>query len=334
MRRLKTNKGVVRTLADGTKKEYPRPRTIKRPSITVSKAIEAYELSPEWNNLAEATRAQRKIYLGLFHRIYGPAALREIQTEDLLAVRDRQRMETRARKGCVAGDNGGDGAAFGVCGSVESFFKFCQKRNMVTTSPAVNLRQGLRKGTLATWNEESLSVALRKLPFHLARAVELGVNTGLRRSDLVAMKWSQFTHRGIECLGENCIQKTKVEVIIPVTAEFRATLESWRAEGRGDRVLLTRDGNPLGAATLTSTLGRALKRHGLPRNINIHGVRKLVCTRLAEAGCSVYEIMSITGHKDPGSLAPYVQAVNQLTLATEAFSKLVLSQKRENARIR
>jgi integrase len=331
---LNKNKGVVRTLADGTKKEYPRSPAIKRPSMTVAKAIELYELSPEWNNLANATREQYKVYLALFHRIYGPAALREIQTEDLLAVRDRQRMETRARKGSLPGEIGGDGAAFGVCSAVESFFQFCKKRNMVTTSPAIGLRDGLHKGTLATWTEEHLRVALAKLPFHLARAVELAVNTGLRRGDLVGMKWSQFTVRGIECLGENRIGKTKVEVIIPLKPEFRATMESWRTEGRGDLVLLTRDGKPIGAATLTSSLSRALKRIGLPKNINIHGVRKLVCTRLAEAGCSVYQMMSITGHKNPNSLAPYVQAVNQLTLATEAMSKLVLSQNRENARIR
>jgi integrase len=57
--------------------------------------------------------------------------------------------------------------------------------------------------------------------------------------------------------------------------------------------------------------------YGLPP----HGLRKAACRRLAEAGCSTLEIMSITGHRNLKEVETYVQAVNQKRLARAAIAK-------------
>jgi len=49
---------------------------------------------------------------------------------------------------------------------------------------------------------------------------------------------------------------------------------------------------------------------GLPACTS-HGPRKLCLTRLAEVGCTVFEIMSISGHKNVEEVQKYVDAANQ-----------------------
>lgn len=66
---------------------------------------------------------------------------------------------------------------------------------------------------------------------------------------------------------------------------------------------------------LSRDLPRELRKIGLPAGLNIHGLRKLAATRLAQAGCSPHEIQAITGHKTLAMVQHYTKAVSQRTLA-------------------
>ena len=52
-----------------------------------------------------------------------------------------------------------------------------------------------------------------------------------------------------------------------------------------------------------------------------HGLRKAAATRLAEAGCTDHEIMSITGHRTHKELQRYTEATRQKVLADNAIRK-------------
>ena len=64
---------------------------------------------------------------------------------------------------------------------------------------------------------------------------------------------------------------------------------------------------------------------GLPACTS-HGLRKLCLTRLAEVGCTVFEIMSISGHKNVEEVQKYVDAANRKKLAVAALGKLQAGQ--------
>jgi hypothetical protein len=77
---------------------------------------------------------------------------------------------------------------------------------------------------------------------------------------------------------------------VPCHRDLRAELDAWRG---GDvvsldtRPILTRaDGNLWQPTTLSDSLGKALRRAGMPAGLNVHGLRKLAAVRLAEAGSS------------------------------------------------
>ena len=60
----------------------------------------------------------------------------------------------------------------------------------------------------------------------------------------------------------------------------------------------------------------------MPEDCVLHGLRKTAARTLAEAGCSVHEIMSITGHKSITEVERYTREASQKKLATAAILKL------------
>ena len=333
VKRPRAKNGIKRKLADGTIKEYDRSPNQIPLDRTVRYAIAKWQESSQWDNYAENTRKTHRYYVDVLHENLGDKALTSITPENLEALKEDVRNRARFRLHLKRGQTGGDGAAIVFSRAIGAFFKWCVDTHKLKESPVKNLTGGLKIGSHPTWEEADYKYAVENLPDHLARAVIVAAHTGLRRSDLIKLKWSQITARGIECLGKAQTQKTKVGLVIKISPEFSQMLKSWRLRARSEFILEGRLGKPISGPTLSATLSDALVKLGLPDDINIHGLRKLCCKRLAEAGCSVYEIMAITGHKNARSVQCYVDAANQVVLASGALAKLISHQKSENDQI-
>jgi integrase len=86
--------------------------------------------------------------------------------------------------------------------------------------------------------------------------------------------------------------------------------------------LHTKHGKPRSAKALGGDFRQWCDAAGLPKRCAIHGLRKSGARRLAEAGVSVREIMSITGHKTLSEVQRNTDAVDQAKLAAQAIAKL------------
>jgi integrase len=96
--------------------------------------------------------------------------------------------------------------------------------------------------------------------------------------------------------------------------------------------LLTKaDGSAFSGDTLSPWFADAIAEAGLPDDIVMHGLRKTAARMLAEAQCSVHEIMSITGHKSLKEVQRYTEAANQKLLASAAILKLERNVKRTSS---
>src|SRR5258705_4916889 len=73
---------------------------------------------------------------------------------------------------------------------------------------------------------------------------------------------------------------------------------------------------------MVMTLRDAITAAGLPLDCQPHGLRKAAGRRLAEAGCSANEIMSVLGHQTLAEAERYTRDADQAHLATGAFAKL------------
>jgi integrase len=84
---------------------------------------------------------------------------------------------------------------------------------------------------------------------------------------------------------------------------------------------MTGQGKPFTEAGFGNWFRGAADAAGL-KGLASHGLRKAACRRLAEAGCSAHEIMSINGHTSLKEVQQYTRAADRAHLARAAFSRL------------
>jgi len=138
--------------------------------------------------------------------------------------------------------------------------------------------------------------------------------TGQRRSDVVKMRWSQFDGDVIEVVQ----RKTSEYVPIPCHHRLRSILSV--LPRRNDFILTGEQGRPYKADTLTVMVCRQLHAIGI-KGYTVHGLRKNAAQALAEAGCTISEIMAITGHRSPAMAMHYAKRAEKKHLARAAINK-------------
>ena len=82
---------------------------------------------------------------------------------------------------------------------------------------------------------------------------------------------------------------------------------------------MTSFGRPFKSAGFGNKFRTWCDEAGLP-HCSAHGLRKAAATRLAEAGATEQQIMSITGHRTSQEVTRYTRAARQKVLAEQAFA--------------
>jgi len=300
---------VKRVMADGTVKEYSYvrrrpPQQIKAPD-SLAVVIEQWQNSPSWRKLAPATQVNYVIYLKPLWRI-GHVAIRDLRRADLLALVDQIAQQR------------GDGAACGFARVVSRLMAFALDRGLIEHTPAQLLAKDLARGELKAWTNDEAQLALAKLPEPLRRVVLLALYTGQRRGDLCRMTWASFDGECIQLVQ----QKTREPLVIPCHPVLQAELVAWKAEATTLTILADANGKPWKPNLLSYHMPAALQRIGIGGDINVHGLRKLAATNLAQAGCTPHEIAAITGHRTLSMVQHYTRSADQRRLAGAAIIRL------------
>jgi integrase len=142
------------------------------------------------------------------------------------------------------------------------------------------------------WPAEIIEAFLTEASEPLRLALNLLLYTGQRVGDVVAIKWSNFSGGRVRLVQE----KTGQPIDVKVHARLAAVLQE--VPRINDYVLNNRWGRPYkNADALSGVIKRVLtddlKNAG---HLTTHGLRKNAGVALAEAGCTVPEIMAILGH--------------------------------------
>jgi integrase len=301
---------VRKRLADGTVKTYvydrppvPRGRALAAPTDSLKALLIAYERSPEWTRLKPRTRKQRLI------------AFRHLRDIEHLAVPGIKRRDVLALRDAIAAGHG-PGAANSFAASFATLMSWARDRGWIEHSPADRIK-ALPGGHFPAWSEDDLTLALDNVPEPIRRALVLAVHTGQRRGDLIALRWRDIAGGAIRLRQE----KTGKALAVPLHPDLAAELATWREGASAETILTTATGLAWKRDHLTMVVMRALREIGLA-GLNLHGLRKLAATRLAEAGCSASEIASITGHSSLAQVALYTAAADQERLARAAMNRL------------
>jgi integrase len=174
------------------------------------------------------------------------------------------------------------------------------------------------------WTEDEIDAALLHLPKHLSVAVAIAAYTGLRKGDVINWTWTQYdaANGRIEVLTA----KQQVPVSIPVHPRLKIILDD--AERWNGVKIVAAARCPSGYRSASGfqasweTAKAKLQAKGLTGRLTFHGLRHTLATALAEAGCTILEIMSIAGHSDQASVEHYIREASKKRHADAAFAKL------------
>jgi integrase len=155
-------------------------------------------------------------------------------------------------------------------------------------------------------------------PVYLRPIVELAMHTGMRRSEILALRWGDVElRRRILTLTQT---KNNERRVIPINDTVAAVLKAW------PRVVGTDALFPgLNGPMVTRAFLRACRKAGVS-NLRLHDLRHTFASYLAMGGYNLRTIQQLLGHKDLRMTSRYAhlsddhlqQAVKSLDLALDS----------------
>ena len=167
-----------------------------------------------------------------------------------------------------------------------------------------------------TWTEDEITKFEAHWPLggRERLAFDVLLYTGQRVSDACAMSLPDAGGK------IRVVQiKTKARLAISVHPRLQSSIEACPSGQL--TILVTRKGKPIKAGALSQLMSKAIDKAGLPGECVAHGLRKAAARRLAEAGCSTLEIMSVTGHTTLTEVERYTRDYGQEGLNARALEK-------------
>jgi integrase len=251
------------------------------PRGTLLSMLLQYQASEDFRGLADSTR---RSYVPLIKRIeksfgdFPLSALTDRRTRGVfLAWRDGLASSAGRRQADYA---------WSVLALVLSW---SLDRGLVAANPCVRggrLYRGSRRDNI--WTEADEAAFLKRAPKHLHLPLLLALWTGQRQGDLLRLLWSAYDGTHIR-LRQG---KRGARVVIPVGAPLKAALDA--TPRRGAVILLNSDGRPWTSDGFRTSWGKACKKAGVA-GVTFHDLRGTAVTRLALAGCTEAEIVTLTG---------------------------------------
>lgn len=176
------------------------------------------------------------------------------------------------------------------------------------------------------WRDEDIEAFMQGAPEELQHAMLLALETGQRQGDLLRLSWTDYDGQFITLRQ----QKTGRPVSVPVTQRLKVMLDS--LPRRATTVLTTPRGSPWKADHFRHLWAEACNAAGIS-GLHFHDLRGTAITRLSEAGCTLQEIATISGHSLQ-SIAAILDVYSARTpnLARSAVRKLEAATRRKQPR--
>jgi integrase len=264
-----------------------------------------YFTSPDFLRLKPSTQAKNRGLIDLFCQEHGHRLVRQMTRHHVATIIGK-------KAATPAGANN-------LLKILRMLIGFGIANGYRHDDPTAGIKR-FKEGTHHTWTESEIATFEAKWPLGTRErtAFALHLYTGQRRADVAAMTWSAYDPAGgtIDVVQE----KTGARLSIPVHKALRQALEAWP---RSHLVIVTTSGGKgFAVASYGNWMADAIAGAGLPERCVLHGVRKAAARRLADAGCSTHQIMSITGHQSLEEVERYTKAVEQVRLSRAAVARL------------
>jgi integrase len=133
------------------------------------------------------------------------------------------------------------------------------------------------------------------MPEWLKPIVVIARETGLRRSNIANLRWSQVNLFNKTIIIETT--KNGEPIGLPMTDGVYGELKELGKIRRLDSdYIFTKDGIPLGANWISKSFCKVCRKAGI-ENLRFHDLRHDFCSRLVQRGVDLYTVAALAGHK-------------------------------------
>ncbi len=140
--------------------------------------------------------------------------------------------------------------------------------------------------------------ALGRQPQYIQAIVTLALNTGMRRGEILNLRWTDISLQRREILLRSETTKARTQRHVPLNAVAMSALEAWKA-GQGTVVNIQgyifpgpTDGPMFSIKKAWATLCRCAQ----VAEFRLHDCRHDFCSRLVMAGVDLYVVRDLAGH--------------------------------------
>jgi integrase len=281
-----------------------------RPRIepgTISWLVEHYYRSKVFRQQAVATQRDKMSVLDRYCENVGHLPFKKLRKSDIEASQ-MKRSET-------------PGAADKLVKYLKAMFNWAIGAELATFNPAQGVTKINRSDGFHTWSEKELRSFRKKyLIGTTARlALELALNLGVRRSDLVTLGPKNIVSGRIEFIPKKGAGRWTTQLIsLPITDELNEALLA--ITDRHPTFLVTEYGKAFTSNGFGNKMRQWCDEAGLP-DCSSHGLRKASATILAEAGATEHQLMAIFGWSDSKMAQHYTKAAQTRRIIDAGFER-------------
>lgn len=280
------------------------PPSTKLRHGSLAQLVAKWKEHSDWLTTAPATRRQRENILLHVLEKSGGRDYGDIVKADI-------RKGKEDRKATPA-------AANNFLKTMRALFRWAVAEELLDENPAEGVPLfKLEKGGFPTWTVDDVTAYRKTYPLGSRErlVMEIALNTGLRRSDIVRVGSGNVRNGVIDIKTA----KTGVQLYVPVLPRLQEAIDAMPP--RDLWVCSARNGKPIAK----ESLGTLFREWGNAAGVSkrLHGLRKLCATVIADEGASELELQALFGWITNNQSAVYVQEANKKRLAMRAAIRLM-----------
>jgi integrase len=282
-----------------------KPTFIRAQPESMRWLVEQYYQSSSYKEISDGYRKTRRGILDKFCEEHGHKRYTQLRPRHIRKFRDA--MMDRP------------GSANNLLKALRQVFKYAVNYDYMDTNPVAEVERlkTKNKDGFHAWTLEEIEQFESTHPIGTKARLAFAflLYTGQRRSDIVKMGRQHVKDSWLTVIQ----QKTGKRIEIPVLDNLQSIVD---ASETGDLTfLVTEYGKPFTSNGFGNWFRKKCNEAGLPQ-CSAHGVRKAAAAHLANIGCTVHEIMSITGHYTVTEVQRYTKAAQQKQLAERVRQRI------------
>jgi integrase len=184
-------------------------------------------------------------------------------------------------------------------GVLKSAYARAMRWEWVSTTPfrGIALNQGGEERVRWLTDDEEAQLLATAAPW-LRELILVGLDTGLRRSNLVGLQWSWLHDQGtVLVVPRQLVKAKKATVMIPLTRRAAAILARQQRHDATPSVFTQPNGQPYSSDQVGMAFIRMAKEAGL-LGVSLHTLRHTFIGRLVQAGRPLPEVAALAVHRD------------------------------------